>query len=75
MANPDMSKPGQGGQVQGEGDYVSARKYDEALSAFAKDTAKVERKAKEAEEAMEGPEGQELERARKETAKGDPKRH
>lgn len=75
MANPDTSKPGQADQVQGEGDYVSARKYQKAQHEFAKDSGKVERKAKEAEAAIEGPEGQELERARRESAKGEPRKH
>jgi hypothetical protein len=71
VAGSDTPKAG---QVQGEGDYVSARRYDEAQEAFAKDSAKVEKKAKEAEAALDGPEGAELERARRESAKGDPKR-
>jgi hypothetical protein len=70
MAGSDTPKAG---QVQGEGDYVSAKRYDDAQAAFAKDEAKVQQKAKEAEDALDGPEGAELERARKETAKGDPK--
>ena len=69
MAKPD--NPGQGDQVQGEGDYVSARKYQKEQQAFAR-SGKVEPAAKAAEEAIEGPEGAELERARKETAKGEP---
>jgi hypothetical protein len=72
MAGSDMPKAG---QVQGEGDYVSAERYRKAQHEFAKDQGKVERKAKEAEEALEGPEGEELERARRDTAKGEPKGH
>jgi hypothetical protein len=72
MAGSDTPKAG---QVQGEGDYVSARRYDDAQAAFAKDEGKVRKKAKEAEAALEGPEGAELEKARKQTAKGDPRRH
>jgi hypothetical protein len=72
MAGSDTPKAG---QVQGEGDYVSAKRYDDAQQAFAKDEGKVHKKAKEAEAALDGPEGAELERARRESAKGDPKRH
>ena len=62
------------GQVQGEGDYVSARKYQQEQTAFARKTGEVARKAHEAEAALEGPEGEELERARAETAKGHPRK-
>lgn len=72
MAGSDTPKAG---QVQGEGDYVSARRYQKAQHEFAKDKGKVEKKAKQAESAIEGPEGAELERARRESAKGEPKRH
>jgi hypothetical protein len=72
MAGSDTPKAG---QIQGEGDYVSAERYQKAQHAFAKDEGKVETKAREAEDALEGPEGEELERAREETAKGEPKRH
>ncbi len=70
MAGSDMPKAG---EVQGEGDYVSAKKYQDAQHEFAKDEGKVEQKAKEAEDALEGPEGAELEQARQETAKGHPR--
>jgi len=53
--------------IQGEGNYDAARKFDAEERAFV-EKGGVERKAKEAEEALDGPEGQELERARKETA-------
>jgi hypothetical protein len=53
-------------QIQGEGNYDAARKFDEDERAFVK-TGQVEKKAKEAEDALDGPEGVELERARKET--------
>ncbi len=72
MAGSDTPKAG---QVQGEGDYVSAKAYDQAQAAFAKDQDKVQRKAKEAEAALDGPEGAELEAAREESAKGDPRKH
>jgi hypothetical protein len=55
--------------LQGEGNYDAARRYDEEQEKFAK-SGKVEQKAKEAEEALDGPEGEELERARQETGKG-----
>ena len=70
MAGSDMPKTD---QVQGEGDYVSAKRYQKEQSDFAKDQGKVEQKAKEAEAALDGPEGEELERAREEAAKGDPR--
>ena len=53
-------------QIQGEGNYDAARKFDAEERAFVK-SGKVEQKAKEAEDALDGPEGEELERARKET--------
>jgi len=52
--------------IQGEGNYDAARKFDEEERAFVK-SGQVEQKAKEAEDALDGPEGEELERARKET--------
>ena len=57
-------------KIQGEGDYVSAKKYQDAQHKFAKD-GPVAEKAKEAEEALEGPEGEELEAAREASAKGE----
>lgn len=60
-------------QVQGEGDYDAARKFDREERAFVK-SGQVEKKAKEAEKALDGPEGVELERARTETGeRGAPK--
>lgn len=56
-------------KIQGEGDYVSGRKYQEMQQEFAK-RGDVEQKAREAEEALDGPEGEELEQARKETGEG-----
>jgi hypothetical protein len=52
-------------QIQGEGNYDAARKFDEDERAFVKKGG-IEQKAKEAEAALDGPEGAELERARKE---------
>jgi hypothetical protein len=54
-----------GDQIQGEGNYDAARKFDEEERAFVKKGG-VEQKAREAEEALDGPEGADLERARKE---------
>ena len=72
MAGSDTPKAG---QAPGEGDYVAAERYQKAQTEFAKDRGKVEQKAKEAEDALDGPEGAELERAREESAKGEPRRH
>lgn len=55
--------------VQGEGDYVSARRFQKEETAFAK-SGKVEKKAREAADAVDGPEGAELEAARKASAEG-----
>lgn len=54
---------------QGEGNYDAARRFDADERKFVQ-SGKVEEKAREAEEALDGPEGEELERARRETAKG-----
>jgi hypothetical protein len=62
-----------GGGVQGEGDYVSAKKFDDEEAAFVKSgvkSGKIAKKAREAAEALDGPEGPELERARKLSAEG-----
>lgn len=56
-------------KIQGEGDYVSGRKYQEMQTDFAKN-GPVERKAREAEEALDGPEGEALEEARRESGEG-----
>jgi hypothetical protein len=56
-------------KIQGEGDYISGRKYQEMQHEFAK-RGDVEQKAREAEDALDGPEGEELERARRETGEG-----
>jgi hypothetical protein len=55
-------------QIQGEGNYDAARRYDKEQHEFAK-SGEVDRKAREAEEALDGPEGESLERARRETGK------
>lgn len=53
-------------EIQGEGNYDAARKFDKEERAFVK-SGQVEQKAKEAREALDRPEGEELERARKAT--------
>jgi hypothetical protein len=65
---PDDKASG-GGKIQGEGDYDAARRFRAAEEKFVQ-TGPVEQKAQEAEEALDGPEGPELERARRESAKG-----
>ena len=67
---PSPSEIGREDDVQGEGDYRAARKFQEEESAFAADDAKVKAKAREAVDALDGAEGQELEKARADTAKG-----
>ena len=59
--------------LQGEGDYISAKKFQTEETKFAK-SGQVEQKAREAEQALDGPEGAELEGARKSSAKGPAKR-
>ena len=56
-------------RIQGEGDYVSARKYQKAQHEFAR-SGEVDNKAREAEQALDGPEGEELEQARRESGEG-----
>lgn len=55
--------------LQGEGDYISARRFQKEETEFAK-TGPVEQKAREAADALDGPEGPELEAARKASAEG-----
>lgn len=57
------------GKVQGEGDYIAARRFQDAERSFA-ETGPVEKKAREAAEALDGPEGADLERARRESGEG-----
>ena len=69
---PDTDKtPNKAAKVQGEGNYDAARRFDEAERSFV-ENGPVEQKAREAEEALDSPEGAELEKARRETAKGRP---
>jgi hypothetical protein len=56
-------------KIQGEGDYISGKKYQEMQHDFA-EKGPVAEKAREAEEALDGPEGEELEEARRETGEG-----
>jgi hypothetical protein len=56
-------------KIQGEGDYVSAKRYQKEQHEFAKE-GPVEQKAREAEQALDSPEGEELEKARKDTGEG-----
>jgi hypothetical protein len=61
-------------QNQGEGDYNSAKKFDEEESAFAK-SGKVDPAANAAKLALDGPEATELEAARVASAKGRRAKH
>ena len=70
MSDPQKSDTTQGGDMQGEGNYDAARKYDAEQAAFA-NSGKVDQAAREAEEALDGPEGAEIERARVSTGKGE----
>ena len=56
-------------KIQGEGDYISGKTYQEMQHAFA-EKGPVDEKAREAADALDGPEGAELEKARKETGAG-----
>lgn len=53
----------------GEGDYKSAKKFQDAQHRFA-EQGPVEEKAREAADALDGPEAAELEKARRATSKG-----
>ena len=64
--------PKSGPDIQGEGNYDASRRYRQGQETFAK-SGKVDEKAREAEDALDGPEGADLEQARQETAKGEPK--
>lgn len=56
-------------KVQGEGDYVSAKRFQKEETEFAQ-SGKVGEKAREAADALDGPEAEELEAARKASAEG-----
>ncbi len=57
-------------KIQGEGDYVSGKKYQDMQREFA-EKGPVQQKAREAEQALDGPEGAALEQARQETSGED----
>jgi hypothetical protein len=58
---------------KGKGDYKAAKDFQKAEHEFAKDKDTVAAKARQAANALDGEEGAELEQARKESAKGQPK--
>ncbi len=58
--------------LQGEGDYIGARQYQDAQQEFAR-KGPVGEKSREAAEALDGPEAEDLEAARKTAAEGDPR--
>ena len=64
------SVPAGEGKVQGEGDYVAGRRFQDAERSFAEKDALVERKAREAAEALDGPDAEALEEARLTTGEG-----
>jgi hypothetical protein len=68
-STPKNQPPGEG-QIQGEGDYVAGRRFQEAERSFAENGSLVDRKAREAAEAIDGPEAEELEEARRATGEG-----
>jgi hypothetical protein len=58
------------GEIQGEGDYVAGRRFQDAERSFAEQESLVARKAREAADALDGPEAGELEEARRSTGAG-----
>ena len=58
------------GEIQGEGDYVAGRRFQDAERSFAEQESLVARKAREAADALDGPEAEELEAARRSTGEG-----
>ncbi len=66
----DPAKPADGPDVQGEGNYEAARKFDKEERAFV-ESGKVEAGAKAAKEALDGPEGADLEAARQASGRGE----
>jgi len=64
-----MAKKSAGSALQGEGDYVSGRKFQEAEHKFAAE-GPVEKAAREAADALDGPEAKDLEDARRAAAEG-----
>ncbi len=57
--------------MQGEGNYDAARKFDKEEAKFVK-SGKVDAAAKAAREALDTPEGKDLEAARHAAARGEP---
>ena len=70
MTEKTDKQPAGEGKVQGEGDYVAGRRFQDAERSFAEKDALVQRKAREAAEALDGPEAAELEEARLESGEG-----
>ncbi|HEY2709191.1 MAG TPA: hypothetical protein VGI95_14150 [Caulobacteraceae bacterium] len=74
MTQPETEKQPQPrakeGEVQGEGDYVAGRRFQDAERSFAEKGSVIDRKAREAADALDGPEGAELEAARRSTGEG-----
>jgi hypothetical protein len=70
--HPDEQPPAapQEGAVQGEGDYVAGRHFQDAERSFAQKDELVRRKAREAADALDGPDAGDLEDARRATGEG-----
>jgi hypothetical protein len=62
--------PPQEGAVQGEGDYVAGRRFQDAERSFAQKASLVQSKAREAADALDRAEGVDLENARRASAEG-----
>jgi hypothetical protein len=70
MTRKTEQQPADEGTVQGEGDYIAGRRFQDAERSFAEKDSLVQRKAREAADALDGPEAAELEQARLETGEG-----
>ena len=70
MTEKTEKQPGGESPVQGEGDYVAGRRFQDAERSFAEKDSLVKRKAREAAEALDGPQAAELEQARIQTGEG-----
>lgn len=66
----DAANQAGGPDVQGEGNYEAARKFDKEERTFV-ESGKVEAAAKAAKDALDGPEGADLEAARQSSARGE----
>jgi len=67
---PDKQQSSPNGKkqdLQGEGNYDAARQFDREQEAFAADSERVKRKAREAADALDGKEGDELRAAEEKT--------